>query len=344
MMSLPNPVILDPASVPKLRWGVVSPGAIAETFVSSVHTHTTQRIVAVASRTPGKAEDFAKRHGITGVESSFLALVSRDDVDVVYISSYPSDHKEHALLAIAAGKHVLVEKPLALSAADAREVLDAGRAQGVLVMEAMWTRYLPQSTIIRTLLETAGLGSPQLFLGQFCVDNSHVERLRTPGGGGAVFDMGIYPIAMAQQFLGNPTGIRASGLVHESGEDQEAQVHLTYANGVRASLVISAVASAPQTVSCSFDNALITLDAPFLVPSGISLLTKDFYTEGEHWVDDTGVVGHEGLSYQATWLAHFVSQGLLESPVHTHDDTIAILAVCEEVVRQVTANPVEQPS
>lgn len=335
MMSLPQPIILDPASVPTLRWGVLAPGAIAETFVSSVGAHTAQRIVAVASRTPGKAWDFAKRHGIPHVEESFGALVARGDVDVVYISSYPSDHKEHALLAIAAGKHVLVEKPLCLAASDAREVLDAGRAAGVLVMEAMWTRYLPQSTILRKLLDSEDLGAPQLFLGQFCEDNSHVERLRTPGGGGAVFDMGIYPIAMAQQFLGNPMEVSASGSVHAGGEDKEARVHLTYANGARATLVISAVASAPQTASCSFDNAVITIDAPFLVPSGVSLLGKGFYAAGEHWVDTTGIVGHEGLSYQATWLAHYVSEGFVESPVHTHEDTVAILAVCEEVVRLI---------
>ena len=334
--TLPAPTILDPTSVPSLRWGVLSAGAIAEIFVSSVHTHTAQRIVAVASRTPGKGEDFAARHGIAAVETSFSALVSRDDVDAVYIASYPSDHKEHALLAIAAGKHVLVEKPITLNAADAAEILQAGRDKGVLVMEAMWTRYLPQSTIIRSLLESHSFGEPQLFLSQFCQDNRAIDRIWAPGGGGATFDMGVYSVAMAQQFLGNPVAIHASGRVHPEGADEEVQVLLTYAGDVRARLIVSAIATAPQVASCSYENAVVTLDAPFLVPSGVSLLDKGFYPEGEHWVDNTGIKGHEGLSYQATWFAHFVSQGLVESPVHTHEDTIAIVAVCEEIVRQVT--------
>jgi predicted dehydrogenase len=337
MIPLADATIIDPASVPALRWGVLSPGGIAETFVSSVHAHTAQRIVAVSSRTPGKAEDFATRHGIPSVEPRFEDLVARDDVDVVYIASYPGDHKEHALLAIAAGKHVLVEKPLTLCAADAREVLSAGKARGVLVMEAMWTRYLPQSTIIRSMLQEGALGAPQLFLAQFCSDNSAVERLWAPGGGGATFDMGIYTVAMAQQFLGNPLTVSASGRVHPGGADEEALVHLTYASGARANLMISGVAAGRHTASCSFENTLIAIDPPFLVPSGLWTMSKDFYPTSAHWQDSTGITGHDGLSYQATWLAHFVSQGLLESPVHTHEDTIAILDVCEEIVRQVTA-------
>jgi predicted dehydrogenase len=336
-MYFPAATIIDPTSVPQLRWGVISPGDIAETFVSSVHQYTTQRIVAVSSRTPGKAEDFATRHGIPAVEARFEDLVARDDVDVVYISSYPGDHTEHALLAIAAGKHVLVEKPLALSAADAAKVFNAGKAKGVLVMEAMWTRYLPQSTIIRAFLDSGELGEPQFFLAQFCSDNRAIERLWAPGGGGVTFDMGIYPVAMAQQFLGNPLTISASGSVHPGGADEQAYVHMTYSSGARANLVISGVASALQSASCSFEDTLLSVNPPFLAPSGLVRMTKDFYPSTVHWRDDTGIRGHDGLSYQATWLAHFVSQGLLESPIHTHEDTIAILEVCEEIVAQVTA-------
>jgi predicted dehydrogenase len=334
-MKLPAPTILEPTSVTALRWGIIGPGDIAAVFVSSVHEHTAQRCVAVASRTPGKAETFATQHGIENVTPDYQALVDRPDVDVVYIASHPGDHKEHALLAIAAGKHVLVEKPITLKADDAREVLSAGKARGVLVMEAMWTRYLPQSTIIRSLLEEGSLGSPELFVGQFCLDLKGLDRLWAPGGGGVTYDLGIYPVAMAQQFLGNPIGVQASGRNHPGGANEEAQVHLEYANGARATIVISGIASSLQNVTCSFANGLVVVDAPFFVPSGVSLLGKEIYDDGDHWVDTTKVKGHQGLSYQATWLAHYASQGLLESPVHTHEDTIAIIDVLEKIVKQI---------
>lgn len=162
-MRIPAPTILDPNSVPTLRWGVMGPGEIASTFVSSVVANTAQKVAAVASRTPGKAEAFAAAHGIGSVSSSYQELVERDDLDAIYIASYPSDHAEHALLAIAAGKHVLIEKPLALSSADAQRVLSAARSAGVLAMEAMWTRYLPQSTIIRALHGAGDLGASAKF-------------------------------------------------------------------------------------------------------------------------------------------------------------------------------------
>jgi predicted dehydrogenase len=142
-VTLPAPIIIDPHSVTSLRFGVLGPGVIADTWVGSVHQYTAQRVHAVASRTPEKAEAFAAKFGIAHVEGSYEALVAREDIDAIYISSYPIDHFEHAMLAIAAHKHVLIEKPITLQADQAKELLQAAQAEGVFAMEAMWTRYLP---------------------------------------------------------------------------------------------------------------------------------------------------------------------------------------------------------
>lgn len=336
-MRLPEPVILDPQSVPHLRWGVMGPGAIAETWVGSVQKHTSQQVIAVASRTPGRAEEFAKQFGLEQVCATYDELVSRDDIDALYIASYPSDHFEHAMMALRAGKHVLVEKPLTLRSDHAAQLLSFARDHGLLAMEAMWTRYLPQSTILRSLMDSGELGQPELFATQFCTDNRGVERLWTPGGGGILFDMGIYAVAMAQQILGNPSTISSSGTVRPDGIEEEMSVSLGYDSGARAHLLISGIASLPQVASCSFENAQVTLHAPFLVPSAITVGTKDFYPEETTWTDKTGIVGHEGLAYQATWFADYVGQGLLESPVHSHADTVATLSVMEEILSSITS-------
>ncbi len=144
-MTLPAPIIIDPHSVTSLRWGVIGPGDIADTWVGSVQKHTAQRVHAIASRTPGKAEAFAARFDIAHVEDSYEALVAREDIDAIYISSYPIDHFDHAMLAIHGHKHVLIEKPITLQADQAKKLLAAAKAEGVFAMEAMWTRYLPQS-------------------------------------------------------------------------------------------------------------------------------------------------------------------------------------------------------
>ncbi len=336
-MQLPAPAIVDPHAVPVLRWGVIGPGAIAETWVGAVQKHTGQHVAAVASRTPGRASDFATKFSLDHVCDDYDQLVERDDIDAIYIASYPSDHFDHAMLALRAGKHVLVEKPLTLQSNQAAELLECARSQGLLAMEAMWTRYLPQSTILRAVLESDELGQPELFSAQFCTDNRGVERLWTPGGGGILFDMGIYTVAMAQQILGNPATVSSSGIVRPDGIEEEVSVALTYDSGARAHLLVSGIASLPQVASCSFEKGQLSLAAPFFVPSAISVMSKDFYPEGNTWTDSTGVSGHEGLAYQATWFADYVGQGLVESPVHTHEDTVATLRVMEEILISISS-------
>lgn len=338
-LTLPKPQLLDPTGVPVLKWGVIGPGNIAETFVGAVLKHTLQRITAVASRTPGRAAEFAQKFGLVTVHESYEALVADPELDAIYIASHQGDHFEHAMLAIAAGKHVLVEKPITYLPEQAAELLAAGRAKGVLVMEAMWTRYLPQSSIIRQLLESGELGAPELFTASFCSDNRAIERLWKPGGGGIIFDMGIYPIAMAQQFMGNPVSIQAMGRVRPDGMDEESYALLQYEGGGRAMLTMSGIASIPARASVSFERAMVELHPQFLAPSGISLLTKDFYATGDTWIDDLPVRGHEGLSYQANYFAQYVGESRLESPVHTHADVVANIQTAAEITRQIGARP-----
>lgn len=338
-MRLPEPRTIDPSSVPSLRWGIIGPGGIAQTFIDAVQKHSKQQIHAVASRTPGRAQEIAKKFNIPLVLNSYEELANHPEVDVVYIASHMSDHYEHAMLAINAGKHILVEKPITYSPKEAADLLAAARAKGVFAMEAMWTRYLPQSDVINQLIEAGELGVPELLSAAFCVDNRAIPRLWQKGGGGIVFDMGIYPIAIAQQFMGNPTKITATGKVRPDGMDEESFVVLEYANGARAQLTISGISTLPITASCSFERGLVLVDAPFLAPSGIRLRDKEFYFTEERWQDQSEVRGHEGLSYQATALASYVSQGLFESPVHNHADTVANIEVAYEITRQLGANP-----
>jgi predicted dehydrogenase len=336
-MLIPSPEIIDPQSVPSLRWGIIGPGGIAEVFVSSSQKHTTQVFRAVASRTPGRAQEFATKYGIGRVYENYEQLVQDPELDAIYIASWQVEHFEHAMLALNAGKHVLVEKPITVLPEHAQNIFDLAKEKGLLAMEAMWTRYLPQSTIIRKLLAQGELGVPELFAASFCADNRAIKRLWTKGGGGIVYDMGIYPIAMAQQFMGNPVKITAIGSVDENLMDKESFTLLEYENGSRAHLTTSGIATLPVTASCSFENGVLALDDPFFVPSGLSLRDKELYFTEQVWKDQTEVQGHEGLSYQATWFAKYVSEGRTESEVHGANDTVANIRVAQEITRQLGA-------
>jgi len=329
----------DPASVPSLSWGIIGPGGIAKVFMAAVQKHTNQRIHAVASRTPGLAAAVSAEFSIPLKLDNYEELVHHPEVDAVYIASHMKDHFGHAMLALKANKHVLIEKPITYLPAEARELLGFAKSKGLLAMEAMWTRYLPQSYLIRELLESGDLGKPELLSAAFATDNRAIPRLWQKGGGGIAFDMGIYPIAIAQQFLGNPTSITAKGVVTDTGMDAESHVMLEYASGARANLLMSGIASLPIAASCSFEKGLVLIDEPFLAPSGIRVRDKEFYFSESSIRDTSGVQGHEGLSYQATEFARYVSEGRTESPVHTHADTVANIEVAFEITKQLGASP-----
>ena len=338
-MAFPSPRLLGSHSVPVLRWGVLGPGEIADQFVGSVHRHTRQQVIAVASRNAERAGDFANRHQIPFVDSSYHDLVSRSDIDIVYVSTHIQGHLEHARLAVEAGKHVLVEKPLGYSSTEAADLLEAGRARGVLVMEAMWTRYLPQSDVLRQLLEDPSVGAPEHLIATFAVDNRHIERLWQPGTGSIVYDMGIYPIAFAHSVCGPPSSVEATGVVTDRGMDASATVTLRYPDGKDATLVISGQASLPCTASISCEHATLSLEHPFFVPTSLVRATKDLYSQTETWHDAGVVTGHEGLSYQATYAAHYIEQGVLESPLHSHAEIVSNLQVAEQICRQLGVQP-----
>lgn len=337
-MNLPQPNIIDPSSVTPMRWGVMGAAGIAEAFVSGVQKHTKQQIVAVASRTLGKAEAFAERFGIES-HDNYEDLLAREDIDVIYIPTLPTQHRDHALQAIAAGKHVLIEKPITLDAAEAAEIFAAAKAAGVLAMEAMWTRYLPQYDIIRQLLADEVLGDIEMVNVSMCQANLEVPRLWKKGHGDPFFDMGIYPVSFAQSFLGNPTSITAQGKLNADRIEEEVSVQLGYANGARAYILLSARASIPAVGQVAGTKAKLTVGPEFCIPSSVALAGVDFYAETEVW-KDPNPIGHEGLAYQATALASFVDQGLLESPFESHEDSIANLKVCEEVIRLIGAEVV----
>ena len=334
--TFPTPELIDPSSVTSMRWGIMGAAGIAEAFVTGVQKHTKQQIVAVASRTPGKAEAFAEQFGIES-HDNYEDLLARPDIDVVYIPTLPSQHKDHALQAIAADKHVLIEKPLTLIPSEAAEIFVAAKAKGVLAMEAMWTRYLPQYDIIRKLLADKTLGEIELVNVSMAQANLEIPRLWKKGHGDPFFDMGIYPVSFAQTFLGNPSKITAQAVLHKNRIEEEVSVQLQYESGARAYILMSARAAVPGVASVGGSKAKLMVGPEFFIPSSVSIADVDFNSPFTTWKDETGIVAHEGLSYQATAMAKFISEGLLESPYESHADSIANLEVCAEVIRLIGA-------
>lgn len=318
-----------------LRWGILAPGSIADYFAATVHANTDQRITAVASRSTERGAAFAARHGIDHVNPSYEALVANDDVDIVYVAAPHSEHHRLALMAIAAGKHVLIEKPIAVSATQTEEIAAAAQAAGVMAAEAMWTRYLPQFDVIRQLLDRGDLGTIRLATADvgWQMGPDAPSRFFDPAqGGGAGLDMGVYGYWFAQFAIGPAQEVRAVGTITETGVDDQTVVAIAGADGRQASVTTSMAVTNSGLATIHGTTGSIRFIEPFVFPARFEL-TRGPLTET--WRDGSGLAMREGLAWQTTALATFIADGHTDSPVHPLRDAIAVLGIIDDVRAQL---------
>ncbi|MGO4298980.1 Gfo/Idh/MocA family protein [Leifsonia sp. RAF41] len=343
LTTLPAPRHPDPSDAPALRWGVLGPGGIAADFTDALHRHTVQRVVAAGSRSAERAAAFAAAHGVERSNGSYEALVSDPEVDVVYVATPHSEHLEHALLAIAAGKHVLIEKPMAVTAEQARKIVAAAREAGVFAMEAMWTRYLPQTDIIRQLLEQDALGDVRVVTADFGgrVPYDPESRLWNPAlAGGALLDLGVYAVSWASFALGAPAGIIAAGTLAPSGVDEQAALLLSSADGAQALLSTSLLAGTPSLATINGSAGRVETDSPFWGPSGLRVFRADG-TLAAQWRDPYGRPHRDGMAYEAAAVARYIGEGRTDSPLHPLAEAVDTLVTIDEARRQLGATRVE---
>src|SRR5262245_49547802 len=209
--TLPPPRTLDPLDAPAIRWGVLAPGGIAHDWAAALHARTSSRVVAVGSRSLERAQAFASEYGVERAHGSYESLVGDDGIDAVYVASPHSAHHDHALLALAAGKPVLVEKAFTRNANEAVAVVEAAREHGLLAVEGMWARFLPHYDVVRRCLEDGLLGEVRTVEadhGQLLYPDGP-QRLAAPAlAGGALLDLAIYPLSFAHLALGPGDGDR----------------------------------------------------------------------------------------------------------------------------------------
>lgn len=323
----------DPRSAPPLRWGVLGPGGIARTFAHAVLDHTQGELVAVGSRDQVRAEQFAAEFDIPTAHVGYEALVSDPRVEAVYVASPHSEHRAHALLAIAAGKHVLVEKSFTRNAVEAQEVVDAARAAGVFVMEAMWTRFLPHVVALRSVLARGDIGEVVTLIADHGQSFGHLpasHRLHNPDlAGGALLDLGVYPVSFAHDILGVPDRIAATGSLTPTGVDGQITVALGYGERTQAALSTTLWSHTATTAMIGGTEGRIEIDGDFYRPTSFTVVRGD----GSWWAYDREIDG--GFQYQVAEVARRVAEGATESPVITLDNTLEVMRTMDEIRRQI---------
>ncbi|MFZ1383001.1 MAG: Gfo/Idh/MocA family oxidoreductase [Scrofimicrobium sp.] len=330
----------DPYDAPPLKWGILGPGGIARKFADNLPSYSGQRVIAVGSRNAERAAQFASEFGIDPAQAygSYEELVADPEVDAVYVATPHIRHREDALLALRAGKPVLVEKSFAMSEEQAREVFDEADARGLFAMEAMWSRHLPHYAWIREVLKAGSLGPLRYFSADHGQSLRNVPRLVEPElGGGAMLDLGVYPLHFQQMVLGYPEKIQSASRLSEKQIDLSDMVLSSYP-GATAVSTCQLDLSTPTTGELGFEGGGIQMRTRFYTPTSVVLEVSELDpqtmgvvgTRTETW--DATAPG--GFQYQAAEAARCIAAGKTQSDVVPWSATLDVQRMMDSVLKE----------
>ncbi len=315
-----------------LRWGILGPGGISVAILSDLRLAGI-RVDAVGSRSLARAEAYAEKHSVDRAYGSYQELVEDPELDVIYISTPHSSHYENAIRAIAAGKHVLVEKPFTLNAAQAIAIAEAAREKKVFAMEAMWTRFLPNHTRLFEIIESGLLGNVKYLIADHdqYLPREIAERLHDPAlGGGALLDLGIYPISFAHRLFGKPETITSRSALTPENIDESTASIFEYSGGRQALTHCSMATAGPNTATVIFEKGRIEMSRMFYEHSSFEV-----FDQQNHLIDSyLGNIAGRGMQYQALEVERCIKAGLLESPIMSLSETIEIMQVMDQIRSQ----------
>ncbi len=316
-----------------IRWGILGTGAIARQFANALNEMPDASLHAIASREHSDARDFCKEFSASKYYGNYQALVADEEIDVIYVATPHPVHAENVKLCLNAGKPVLCEKPFTMNANQASEVIAIAREKKLFLMEAMWTRFLPGMVEAQSLVKSGILGRVHHVQADFGFysDVGPNHRLRNPVlGGGALLDLGIYPLSIAALFLGPIISANASAEIGLTGVDEQTAFSLKHKGGGLSSCFCSTRASTPIELVISGELGSMHVKHPFFNAEKIRINLTDGLEKKLH----IPLVG-SGYAYEAAEVGRCLRSGLLESPVMPLDETLALLGWMDNIRAQI---------
>lgn len=315
----------------KIRWGILGCGHIANKFAADLTLVEDAMLMAVASRDGKKAKEFCDKHQARFAFGSYEELVTCDQVDAVYIATPHGLHHEHALLCLNHKKAVLCEKAFALNTKQLKEMIQVAREKQVFMMEAFWTKFLPQYQKTVSLIENGTIGEIKMIQADFGFNASErlTQRLYDPAlGGGALLDIGIYPVFLAISLLGKPQEIFATMKPYDSGVDEQIAIAMKFETGALASMNATFSAHTPVEATIVGTEGYIRLGNRFYSATANVELTKNAAP-----TELIPVHREDGAGYQfeARHVGECLRGNLKESPVMSHADSLLLMETLDRI-------------
>lgn len=317
----------------KVRWGILGPGGIAAQFAKDLPLVPGAELAAVGSRSAENARAFAERYGFARAHGSYAELAADPEVDVIYVATPHAYHLDAALTCVEAGKAVLVEKPVTLDLTSAARLVQAAHANNVFLMEAMWMRLNPAVRRVAELVEEGAIGWVSAIHADFGLQGPFEadHRLRNPKlGGGALLDLGVYPINLAHLIMGAPSSVQAWAHLTPEGVDENTGVLLGWQPGAVAALTCSINGESRNAASITGTDGRIDLPSGFFVPREFTLHRAGKAPE----VFEFPFEGN-GYQFEAAEAQRCILAGELESPLMPHATTLEIMGLLDAIRDQI---------
>jgi predicted dehydrogenase len=316
-----------------VRWGILGTGGIARAFALGLVDAPDAVLAAVGSRTQEGADAFARQHGAQAAYGSYEALVAAPDVDIVYIGTPHPLHAGNALLALGAGKAVLCEKPFAMNRREAAAVVALAQERRLFLMEAMWTRFLPALAEVRRIMAAGEIGQIAHVQADFgfaaTTDPEHRVNNRELGGG-ALLDLGIYPLSIACALLGPVESVAAHAIMSATGVDATTAFTLKHAGGTLSVGSCSLRARSSCELLVSGSEGSIRMHRMFHLADHI---TVEVHGQATRTIA-TPYLGN-GYTHEAIAAGECLRAGLMEHPLMTHAETLGLMELLDEIRRQI---------
>lgn len=312
-----------------IRWGILGTGKIARQFAAGLKNLPDATLMAVGSRTVESANVFGEQFAVAHRHASYEALVSDPDVDVIYVATPHSCHQANTLQALAAGNAVLCEKPFAINAREAAQAIAFARTEKLFLMEAMWTRCFPLMEKLRELLASKIIGEVRMLTADFGFRAEYraEERLFSPAaGGGALLDVGVYPVSLASMIFGTPTRIVSQAQLGQTGVDEEAAIILSHARGELAVLSTAIRLETPQEAIIMGSAGRIRIHSPWWRPAAMTISRGGRSDE----LMEFPFAGN-GYQFEAAEVMSCLRAGKLESCVMPLDETLSIMRTLDAI-------------
>jgi len=317
----------------KIRWGILGCGSIAGTFAAALSFIKDAELVAVGSRSTEKAKEFGDKFNIRRRHGSYQKLADDEDVDIIYVATPHNLHCENTIMCLEAGKAVLCEKAFAANAAQARAMIDCARTKKLFLMEAMWTRFLPIMCKVRQLLAEDAIGDMRMLAADFgfrCPDGSEKTRLLNPDlAGGALLDVGIYPLSLSSMLFGSPRKIHSDAHLGKTGVDEQAAVILGFDKGRLAIMYAAVRTESPHEATIMGTKGMIRLHRSWWSGNKLTLVRTG---KDDQFIE---LPSHSsGYVYEIEAAHQALHKGLLETDVMPLDESLAIMQTMDAIRKQ----------